>query len=175
MSLDFITRYVLPWIAALSFWCGSLVVAYKVGLNKLKSDTMYNKYKFIYAPLRTILLDKHISTYVFVTYPQLSMRIKNALPHLRKFKFKKFFEVLFKKYIGCTEIEFGGNFPTSDIMKIIKDNPEFGDAKLLNLIQSAERSRYESYEQENQLLTSQEFKLTRYINNNYEKLNKKFI
>lgn len=154
--------------------------AYKLGRRKAQKDfhnkALQNRYKLIYVPLRTMLLEKHITTVVAAVYPRMSQRIRRAWPYLREFNLKYGLTVLFNKYgKPASEIEFGGHFPLMEIKQIIERHGEWADSKLLSLIQGADRSRYDGFDQYESLLTEEELALADHIWDMYHRLNKRLL
>jgi len=59
--------------------------------------------------------------------------------------------------------------------EIIEKHGEWADSSLLNLIQSADRSRYEEFGQYESLLTEEELALADHIWDMYDRLNKRLL
>lgn len=159
---------------------------YKLGLKKADNDfkriSRENRYKLIYAPLRKLLIDKHITTAILVKYPYFKQRLKRAKPDLKKFKLKSAFGKLMDKNVGkrFAEIEFGGNFPLDKMREIVEYNIQWADSKLIGHIQRADRSKYEAHYRNynkpdyfDQLMTNEELELADHIFDNFYVLNKK--
>lgn len=166
-------------MALATAWVGSLAWAYRLGRRKDQKDfqnqVLQNRYRLVYAPLRTLLLDKHITTVVGVHYPRVLQRIRRAWPYLRRFNLKYGFKILSDKYgKPRSEIEFGGHFPLKQIKEIIEKHGEWADSKLLGLVQKADRSKYESYDEYEFSLTEEELTLADHIWDMYDQLNKRF-
>ena len=176
-----LTKILLATISAVVAWSTSIIVAYNFGRKKAKEDfrneALQNRYKSIYAPLRTMLLNTHITTSTAVLYPRIIHRINRAWPYFIRFKLTSGFKVLFDKYGSKSfiEIEFGNCFPLKEIMEVIQNNGEWADSKLLSLIQNAERSLYETHNKNSFYLTDEEFSLACHIWNTYDRLNKRLL
>jgi hypothetical protein len=69
------------------------------------------------------------------------------------------------------EIEYGGGFPLTEITKLACRHPEHADNELLNLINGADRSRYE--EAGSDLLTEAEYALFEYIETAHSRLSRR--
>ncbi|MFC0776863.1 hypothetical protein [Flavobacterium sp. HJSW_4] len=176
---------IVGMITILSTLVGTHIWAYKYGLKQSARDfklkSIENKYVLIYAPLRKLLLNKHLATGIAILYPRFSQRFKRAKPYFISFNFKEGHKKLFDKYGNkpVTEIEYGGSFPLVEMQEIIQDNIMWADKKLVGLLQDADRSGYEQYysqgHKDDTLLTEEENQLCDYIFDQYDKLNKKFI
>lgn len=162
----------------------SPILAYKIAQRKIKDDyydkALQNRYKLIYSPLRSLLLETHITGASLGFY--FSQRLKKALPYFKKFKIKDGFRRLSKDFCSnpIYEVEFGNDFPIEGIKKIVKKNNEWADTSLMNLIQSADRSTYEkvAYSHDGKpdgLLEIEKFYLAKHIWDTYNRLNKRLI
>src|SRR5690606_34702820 len=136
------------------------------------------------APLRKLLIDKHVTTAIAVKYPFFNQRLRRAFPYLKKFKFKEGLRTLNDQYGGnpSAEIEFGGDFPLETIKEILNDNIAWADSRVIDLIQRVDRSRYEEQFNPNgnirrysTELTDSELEIIDYIFETFDKLNKKLI
>lgn len=188
IEIDKTLGIIISVITIISTLVTTHVWAYRAGRKKADNDfkrvSRENKYKLVYAPMRKLLIEKHLTTAIFVKYPFFRQRLKRATPYFKKLKLKKGFEILRDKNGGkpSAEIEFGGKFPLDSIKEILNQNIAWADSKLINLIQHADRSRYEGHydPSENNRrysneLTNDEFELADYIFETFNKLNKKLI
>jgi hypothetical protein len=159
-------------------------VGYKIAQKKIKTDyynkALQNRYYLVYCPLRNLLLETHISSATIGLF--FKTKIKKALELLRKSELRKALDIFKKdhKENPLYEVEFGQDFPLEEIKKVIKNQGKWADAKLLNLIQRADRSLYEtraySFDGKSDgLLESEKFDLADYIWDQYEKLNKRLL
>lgn len=162
------------------FWFIAYGIGYKKGKRSLsKSQDVKTEQLLldkIYAPLRRLLIDTHISSCQSIMYPYLRIRLKRASPYLKQRAFKKFFRTIFDKGISkkTTGVDFGC-FPIELIENIVKDNIAWCDSKLVSLLQGALRVKYENPYKENLELDNEDIKLIDHIYNEYDKLNKKLI
>jgi hypothetical protein len=87
---------------------------------------------------------------------------------------KRALRALFDQRISSgAEIEFGGEFPLSQIIDLVKVQAEHVDTKLFDLVAWAHRSRYE--EPDRGLLTEAEFALYEHIHGEHRQLAKRRI
>jgi len=180
MGIETITTLIVLLITAIV----SPIIAYKIATKKTKNDfynkALQNRYKLVYAPLRALLLETHITGASRGFY--FSQRLRRSLPYFMRFNFKKGFQKLSKSFGAdpLYEVEFGADFPLENIKKIIQKQGKWADSKLLNLVQSADRSSYESRAyridgKSNGLLEIEKFRLAKHIWDTYEKLNKRLL
>lgn len=160
------------------------LLTYHFTVRKAKRDfynkALQNRYYLVYVPLRNLLLETHITGASLGFY--LSQRIKRAWPYFKKLKINEGFKRFDKKF-GANplyEVEFGRDFPLEEIKKVIKKDGKWADAKLVNLIQSADRSSYESQayshgDEFDGLLEIEKFNLANHICDSYEKLNRRLL
>lgn len=173
--------YFVSALASLvAFWFLAYKLGYKRGKKlSIKSNDagaeqeLFNK---VYAPLRKLLIDTHITSGRVIMYPYFRTRLKRAYPYLRQGALKKFFKAISDKGISkeAFDVEFG-HFPLQSIEKIIKDNIEWCDAKIVSLLQSALRAKYETYYREVDNLNEEDIKLIDHIHDEYNRLNKKLV
>jgi len=162
------------------FWFIAYGIGYKKGEKAITKPQNIRTEQLllnnIYAPLRKLLIDTHITSCQSIMYPYFRIRLKRARSYLKQRAFKKFFKTLFDKGISrkTAGVEFG-HFPLESIEKIIKDNIIWCDSKLVSLLQDALRVKYENSYKENDELDSEDIKLIDYIYNEYNGLNKKLI
>jgi hypothetical protein len=110
--------------------------------------------------------------------PYFRDRFENAWHALRFYRrrniaVKLAFRALFDRQRSTSvEVEFGGAFPLTQIMKLIRDQAIHADPKLLNLVRVADRSRYEEWGSE--LVTDAEFELFGHIHVEHDRLSRKF-
>ena len=159
----------------------SYIWVYTLGRNKAvkqaRKEAFLNRYKLIYVPLRTLLLDSHITTVSVVLYPRISQRVKRAWPYIKKLNLTISLQKLVDKHGVKTgaEVEFGAPFPLSEIQKIVKERGEWADNKLIILLQRALRSQCESPKSNEFLLAEEELALARHIWKKYHQLNRQLM
>jgi hypothetical protein len=82
---------------------------------------------------------------------------------------KRAWRALFDRQVSSSaEIEFGGDFPLSDIVRTVRDNSQHASVELIRLVNRADRSRYE--EPDSSLLTDAEYALFSYIDAQHRRL-----
>ncbi|MBA7517556.1 hypothetical protein ES705_09610 [subsurface metagenome] len=174
----------LFFVSALAGLVGFWLIAYGIGYKKGKKSLRRSPEDIetgqllltkIYAPLRKLLIDTHITSCEFVRYPYFRTRLKRAFPHFKHRKFKNFVSTLFNKGISkTTGVDFG-SFPLELIERIIKDNIMWCDSKLVSLLQDALRAKYENPLREDETLSNEDIKLIECIYDEYESLSKKLV
>ena len=99
----------------------------------------------LYAPLRRELLNTHLISVSGIRYPFIKQRLKRSWREIYLCHFIKGAKLLFDK--GKTKPDIGveyGYFPIDKINKILKENIELADSKLIMLIQQRERDIMEN-------------------------------
>jgi hypothetical protein len=85
---------------------------------------------------------------------------------------KRAFRALFDRQVSTSaQVEFGGEFPLSEIMELMLKNMEHADEELLQLIRRADRSGYEDWDRE--LMTDAELALFNHINAQHDRLSRR--
>jgi hypothetical protein len=131
----------------------------------------------VYRPLVSLFLTRHLTGSGFEKAPHFRDRLENAWHTLRFYRrrnvaVKEAFRALFDRQPSTSfEVEFGGVFPLTQIMKLIRHQPAHADPKLLNLVRIADRSRYEECGSE--LLTDAEMELFEHIYAEHDRLSRK--
>lgn len=161
------------------------ITEYLIGQRKEKNDfynkALRNRYELIYCPLRILLLETHITGASMRFY--FKQRLRKALPFFKKLKIHEGLKRLSRDFDSnpVYEVEFG-DFPMDEIKDIVKGNGVWADTKLLNLVQEADRSTYEtaldfshSDFTRQELLEKEKFVLAEHIWDTYAKLNQRFI
>ena len=157
------------------------IVSYKIAQRKTKEDfsnkALQNRYKLLYSPLRSLLLETHITGASRRYY--FDQRVKRALPFFKKLKFRDGINRLSFDFDSnpLYEVEFG-DFPLEKIKSLVKANSNWADPALLTLLQEADRSTYETLkygEENNGLLEKEMFELAEHIWNEYERLNRRLL
>ncbi|GAH69461.1 unnamed protein product, partial [marine sediment metagenome] len=159
----------------------SYIWVYKLGRSKAereaRKEALLNRYKLIYVPLTTLLLDSHITIVSAVLHPRISQRVKRAWPYIKKLNLTIGLQKLLDKHGIKTgaEVEFGAPFPLPEVQKIVKEHGQWADNKLTILLQQAGRSQYESSESDEFSLTDEELALLDHIRKKYHQLNRKLM
>ena len=139
-------------LIGLCLLCYSL--GYKNGKKKAEEDihkkALYNRYHLVYAPIRTLFIGSHIITSEVIRYPKFSQRLERALINLKNKRlpmYERFLNSLKLSYDKGTkrsgEVEYGSGIPIKKIKEIISKNGQWADAKLLDLVNRADKSEYE--------------------------------
>ena len=116
----------------------------RIGKSRALKDErrglMRKRLEKVYAPLRALLLDVHITTETSALHPYFWWRLKRFLKERSRLGFRYRLKYLFdqgvQKSIG---VEFGV-FPFREINRIASENADVADPKLLHLIQRADGS-----------------------------------
>ena len=178
--LDWVSK-IAPIIVIAGALIGTYIWAYRLGRNKaekeLRKEALLNRYRLIYVPLTTLLLDSHITIVSAVLHPRISQRVKRAWPYIKKLNLTIGLQKLLDKHGIKTgaEVEFGAPFPLPEIQKIVKEHGQWADNKLITLLQRAGRSQYESSESDEFSLTDEELALLNHIRKKYHQLNRKLM
>lgn len=126
----------------------------------------------LYRPLMALFLDRHITMCSSST--PLRYRVQNARQELGHYRsqwvgIKRSWRALFDRQESTSgEIEYGGDFPLSQIIKIVKREAALADERLLGLVNRAGRSHYE--QPGSALLTDEELALYHHIENEDHRL-----
>jgi hypothetical protein len=132
----------------------------------------------LYRPLSSLFLTRHVTIVGNCKAPRLRDRIENAQIALTKYQrrrvgLKRALRALFDRRTSrSAEIEYGGTFPQTQILKITRTNQQYADSKLLNLVCAADRSRYEE-PGDPSLVTDAELALFEHIEAEHERLSRK--
>lgn len=160
------------------------VIGYQIAVRRVKRDfhdkALQNRYYLVYSPLRSLLLETHITSASLGFY--WSQRIERAWPYFKKLKIGEGFKRLDKNF-GANplhEVEFGNDFPLEEIKKVIKKSGKWADVKIINLTQKADRASWEKVAHSfdgkpDGLLEDEKHDLAIYIWDTYEKLNRRLL
>ena len=128
----------------------------------------------LYRPLAAFFLTCHVTTSTGIAAPRFRHRWANAIEELsayrrRRVGISKAWRALFDRQSSTSaEVEYGGEFPTDQILKLVLSNAKDADPALLNLFRRADRSRYQ--EPKRSLLTDEEYALFQHIHVEHERL-----
>jgi hypothetical protein len=126
----------------------------------------------LYGPLAALFLTRHVT--ICTGTWSLRHRLENARAELGAYRrqsvgLKRAWRALFNRQTSSSaEVEFGGDFPLSQIVKLVKKEAAHADAELFRLVSRADRSRYE--EPDPALLTDEELSLFEHINVEHRRL-----
>jgi hypothetical protein len=153
---------------------GSSVVGYLVERHRRSVAIDRERLLSLYRPLAALFLTLHITTCTGTASNFLQQRLQNARAELGAYRrrsvgLKRAWRALFDRQISSsTEIEYGGDFPISEIIKLVRKKAAHADAELFDLVNQADRSRYE--EPDRAFLTDEEFSLLRHIDGKHRHL-----
>ncbi len=128
----------------------------------------------LYRPLVALFLTRHVTVCTSRGAPYLRLRLQNARRELGSYQrrsvgLKRAWRALFDQQISSSaEVEFGGDFPLSQIVELVKKEAEHADTELLSYVRRADRSRYEDASCPS--MTDEEFELFEHISNEHDRL-----
>ncbi len=131
----------------------------------------------LYRPLVALFLTRHVTTCRCTGAPYLRQRLANAIEEFGAHRrwlvgVKKASRALFDHRSSTSaEVEYGGYFPTDQIVKLVHRHAQHADPTLLQLVRRADRSRYG--DQEINLLTDEEYALFEHIQEAHERLSRR--
>ena len=110
-------------------------LAYRKAKKELQKATERQQFEIVYAPLRMMLLDIHITTGQSIRYPYFSWRWRRAVKSLTNGNYRLAFSRLFDKGKSelSDEVEYGGLFPLGIVKKILTENPHLVSTRLMDL------------------------------------------
>lgn len=136
------------------------------------------RFENLYRPLIALFLTRHVTTSRGMGAPRLRHRLSNAWMELGAYRrrwvgVKRACGALFDRQISMSgEVEFGGDFPLSEIVHLVRDNSNHASSELIRLVNRADRSRYEG--PDFSLLTDEELTLFTHIESEHHRLSSKF-
>ncbi|NVO12903.1 MAG: hypothetical protein HXX10_02595 [Rhodoplanes sp.] len=128
----------------------------------------------LYRPLNALFLTRHITVCTAPASPRLRHRVENAWEALGEYErrsrgINRAFHALFDKQSSSSaEVEYGGDFPLVAIIDLVRKNVRYAKPQLQDLINRADRSRYEEYD--NALMTDAEYALFEHIDSEHRRL-----
>jgi hypothetical protein len=128
----------------------------------------------LYRPLEALFLTRHVTVCTGMASPYLRHRLETARAELGAYRrrsvgLKNAWRALFDRQISSSaEVEFGGDFPLSQIIDLVRREAVHADADLFRLVNRADRSRYE--EPDRALMTDEEFALFEHIDAEHRRL-----
>jgi hypothetical protein len=138
-----------------------------------------DRLRSLYRPLAALFLTRHVTVCTGRASPYLRQRLENAWAELGAYRrrsagLKRAWRALFDRQVSSSaEIEFGGDFPLSKIIDLVKKEAGHADAELFRLVNRADRSRYE--EPDRTLLTDEEFALFEHIDVEHRRLSGRLL
>lgn len=155
-------------------------ITYRIARENVKREfndkALQNRFYLLYCPLRKEIMNTHICSGGL--YYSFEMRMYEFWLQLKKGKMKEAVKRLKKprRTNVSYEVEYGKDFPFSEIEKIVKENIMWADAKLIRLVEDADRSNYERWEEENAgFLAEEKSELANYIFETHQKLSNRLL
>jgi len=177
-SLPEPVRSALPvvlFVAAILTICniGTSVFTYLREQRQLSRARDHQRLLKLYRPLDSLFLTRHVTICTGTASPYLRDRLENAWTelrtHRRRNRVKRAWRTLFDRRVSSSaEIEYGGDFPLSKIVAMVRESAGDADTELLDLISRADRSRYEEFDCA--ILTDAEFALFDHIDKQHRRL-----
>lgn len=102
----------------------------------------------IYGPLYALLIPSHITTSTGAGAPKFRHRWENATEKLSNIKSRRrwraAWRALFDRQESTSgEVEYGSELPRSKIIRLVQDNEQYADPRLLGLVRRMDRATYE--------------------------------
>lgn len=178
------TTLLVTVLGGLSVVGAALAVGYKSGYRSarktLNSERNLKRFTEIYAPLVALFITYHITWEQWTSSYSFQERIVNARKKLKRRRRSRLKDaiiaLLFSRHVEATyrEVEYGGEFPLSEIVIIVRDNAKFADSKLIRLVSESDRSRNEEKPKAS-TFTDIEGDLMDYIYTEHKKLERRFL
>lgn len=156
----------------------SIAIENRLAKRQLARARDLDRLEKLYRPLISLFLNRHLTTSTGIAAPRLSHRLANAWDELgayrrRRTGVKRAWRALFDRQESTSaEVEFGGDFPLSEIVSLVRENSIHASRELNLLVRRANRSRYE--EPGLSLLTDEEVHLFQHIDRKYRQLSSMF-
>jgi branched-subunit amino acid transport protein len=170
--------FVVVAIAVLAACQATSIVWSRVASDRqVAAERDHKRLTKLYRPFVSLFLTRHVTTSSSTGAPYLRHRIGNAWHELSSYRRMRVgvvraFHALFDKRISSSsEVEFGGDFPLKEILKLTREHSEHADDDLLDLVRRADRSRYE--DGDSARLTEEEVALFGHIWEQHKRLTKK--
>jgi hypothetical protein len=131
----------------------------------------------LYRPLFALFLNRHVTIATGTGAPRFRHRWENACAEIGAYRrrsvgLKRAWHALFDRQSSTSaEIEFRGNFPMAEILKLVRTYSNYADVELLELVRRADRSLCE--EADSSLLTDEELTLFQHILGEHERLSRR--
>ena len=132
----------------------------------------------IYGPLAALFLQRHVTTCTGILAPKLKHRLANAWSELTAYRrlssgVRRGIRAMFDRQASTSaEVEYGGDFPLTEIRERIVAEPMLAGPELLHLVRRADRSHYEDAPSPG-LLTDEEYALFVYIHAQHGRLTRR--
>jgi hypothetical protein len=128
----------------------------------------------LYRPLSALFLTRHITVSTGSASPRLRHRLENAWEELgsygrRSRRIKRAWRALFdKQRSSSAEVEYGGGFPLTKIIDVVRTNVRYAKPELQDLVNHADRSQYEEFDRA--VMTDAEYALFEHIDREHRRL-----
>ena len=156
------------------------LIAYVITRENTKREyydkTLQDRFSLLYCPLKKAIMNTHITSSA-IRYP-FSYRFYKALSYFQKMNLQQGFRRLSNRFYdrATYEVEYGARFPSEEIERIVKENIRLADAKLVRLVERADRASYERWDEENEgLLAEEKWFLAHHIFEMHKKLSKRLL
>lgn len=129
----------------------------------------------VYAPLVALFIRRHVTACTGVGAPRFRHRFANARGELFRYRrlrvgMRRAIKALGDRQSSTSaEVEYGGEFPLSEIHSLVAAKPAIAGPELLNLVRRADRSQYEDGPRSG-LLTDEEFALFEHVHREHDRL-----
>lgn len=133
------------------------------------------RFERLYVPLFMLFQTRHMDSAVAVLAPDFRQRLRRAWQLLRERRLRPSWRALWdrRETEPSAEMSFGQAFPLDSIHEIVNDNAQYADRRLVLLVRSADRSRYEDSPGDNNL-TREELALATHIGQQWTRLARVF-
>ncbi len=132
------------------------------------------RFERLYAPLNTLFQTRHVESAVVIMRGHLYLRLRHSRRLLRQGRLLAAWHGLWDR--GETEpsaeMSFGDAFPLDEIHGIVNANAQYADRRLVLLVRTADRSRYERTHPQDNGITREEYALLCHIGDEWERLSK---
>jgi hypothetical protein len=185
MSRGMIEAFLLSlikWLGAALNAAARIAPLFRSKRRERQRALLRERFERLYAPMRALFLDVHITTVSSTKYPYFRSRVRRFWRQLQKVGLWRAWRLLFDRGESrpSSEVEFG-SFPFSAVERIASENATVADATLLRLINAVNRSRYESQIQDlgssryyARSLGDEEMALVDHIFDQYDRLLRQF-
>ncbi len=168
----------LLWVTGISLTSKLISLGVGHAMERGKRSRARDRERLVnlYRPLASLFLTRHVTQSSGVGAPYFRQRLENARSELGAYRHRtagmnRALRALFDKRISSSaEMEFGGEFPLSQVIELVIDQPEHVDTKLFALVAWAPRSRDE--EPDRGILTEAELALFEHIHREHPRLAK---
>jgi hypothetical protein len=136
---------IIKWLGAILNVFGRIPALFTSKRRERQRALRQERFERLYAPMRALFVDVHITTSSATMYPYIKWRVKGFRRELPRVGLRRAWPLLFDRgeTKPSSEVEYG-SFPFAEVERIALKNALVADARLLSLINAVNRSRYES-------------------------------